>query len=170
MSVIQKHRRVKVAAAIAAAFAVWAVALYHVVLYVQGYRFCLTPPYRAVLRNASSAEKYGLRVTMQRVRREGNQLSVAYTLEHVEVPDGEMPLFFLHPWFVPHIQLWDADNKRISGELLGGATGLPQAFLEHKVRLYEGVVQMAVPKEARYISIGDGPNVMTNPVRIPRGR
>jgi hypothetical protein len=162
--VIVGRRKLRIWLVVAAAVAVVA---YTAALYVAGYRPWLTPPFPAVIPNASTVEHNGVRVTVRWVERDGPGLRIGYALEHVEPRPGELPIFFMRLWIAVKVEQWDGGGqKKVAEEYARGM--LSPAFVDGRVRLHEAVAVVAAPATARYVTLRLGrEDRTTNPVPVP---
>jgi hypothetical protein len=140
---------------------------YAVALFCTGYRPSIVPPFRAVIRNESSVDQGGLRLTVRKVRREAGTICLAYALEHVECREGDSSIFFRHPFNVMIVHLWDVDGYKMVEARRQEPDWMSWWFRRGWVRLHEAEVVVEDHAAARYVAVGIGRGFTTNRVPLP---
>jgi hypothetical protein len=108
-----------------------------------GWVYHLPPPDR------SSVEDHALRVTVESVRRDGDQVIVAFTLQWIS---GKAAYSFTRPWTLVEIRFWGID-----GEDLGTSSTnvlIDKAFLTDESNLFARDLTFDLPNRAASVSVG----------------
>jgi hypothetical protein len=112
--------------------------------------------------NASSVEANGLRIAVRHAVDTGDRLRIAYSLEWVDLKEGETRIVFMHPFVQFRVSLI-AKAAIVRTEHVQAIIDLE--FVMEEASLFEGEIDIPMPAKADEGSLGLG-ELRTNPVAI----
>jgi hypothetical protein len=93
-----------------------------------------------------------LRIAIQSLRPEQDQVKLVYTFEWIEKRDDQLMFGFTHCWGDLVVLYWDAAGKEIEEQ--SRISYLCPDFAAYRVRLHKGAAFISPPPRARWAAVG----------------
>jgi hypothetical protein len=133
-------------------------------------------PHWSVIPNESTDGGNGLRMTIKSIMRDGDTVSLAYSIEWVPLQGAERKALFIRPFGKMDVVFWDEQHKEIpicDNIAAEDCSSLPFFLGDFAVPsrigpyLFESDGTVEIPKRARFISMRLLKGVATKPILIP---